>query len=103
MAKPQKRKRKRTIPHIFGNNGLDELLLQLLDDSDPRLRMYVYRMHDDEAIVPAIFVGAPFCDLFSWLRDEHGGGAFQIIIRRGKGMELSGIVCIGAPPVRGVH
>ncbi|HWY16018.1 MAG TPA: hypothetical protein VNX86_12845 [Rhizomicrobium sp.] len=100
MTKPQKRKRNRTIPHIFGNSRLDELLFQLLDDSDPRLRMYVYRMRDDEKVVPAIFVGMPFSDLFDWLRDEHGGGAFHIIIRRGKSMEISGIICIGVPVVR---
>jgi len=62
--------------------------------------MYVYRMRDDEKVVPAIFVGMPFSDLFDWLRDEHGGGAFHIIIRRGKSMEISGIICIGVPVVR---
>jgi hypothetical protein len=35
-----------------------------------------------------------------WLRDEHGGGDFHIIIRRGKRMELSGIICIEAPLAR---
>jgi len=59
MTKPQSANENRTIPPIFGNNRLDELLFQLLDDSDPRLRMYVYRMRDDEKIVPQ-FVGMPF-------------------------------------------
>ena len=98
MKNPPKRRPNRTIPYIFGNNRLDELLLQLLDDNDFRLRAYIYSMNDAEKIFPAIFVGAPFDDLFNWLRDEHGGGDFHVIIRRGKKMELSGIVCIGAPP-----
>jgi hypothetical protein len=100
MKNPPKRKRNRTIPYIFGNNRLDELLLQLLDDSDFRLRAYIYRMNAAGKIFPALFVGAPFSDLLNWLRDEHGGGDFHVIIRRGKKMELSGVVCIGVPPVR---
>ena len=103
MTKPQKLKRNRTVPYIFGNDRLDELLSRLLDDSDLRLRMYVYRMRNDEKILPAIVVGAPFSDLFEWLRDEHGGGTFHVIIRRGKRMELSGIVCIGAPLTRSLR
>jgi hypothetical protein len=63
MKNPAKRKRNRTIPYIFGNNRLDELLFQLLDDNDFRLRSYIYRMHDDHKIFPAIFVGAPFSDI----------------------------------------
>jgi hypothetical protein len=93
-------KRKRSIPYIFGNDRLDELLLQLLDDSDPRLRTYVYRLHGNQKIFPAVYVGAQFPDMFSWLRDTHGGGEFHVIIRRGKTMQLSGIICIGAPPMR---
>lgn len=100
MKNPPKRKRNRTIPHIFGNNRLDESLFKLLFDNDFRLRAYVYRMNNGAKIFPAIFVGAPFSDMFDWLRDEHGGGDFHIIIRRGKTMELSGMVCIGAPPMR---
>jgi hypothetical protein len=93
-------KRKRHIPYIFGNNRLDELTYKLLYDTDPGLRAYVYRMRDDQKIFPAIFIDAPFPDMFNWLRDEHGGGKFHIIIRRGKAMELSGILCIGVPQAR---
>jgi hypothetical protein len=35
--------------------------------------------------------------LIAWPRNEHGGGHFRIIIRRGKRIELSGIVGIGVP------
>ena len=93
-------KRKRNVPYIFGNDRLDELLLQLLDERDPRLRAYVYRLIGEQKVFPAIFIGEPFSDMFSWLRDEHGGGKFHIIIRRAKTMELSGILCIGVPLAR---
>ena len=95
MKPAPKRRRRRTIPYIFGNDRLDELLFQLLDDPDPQLRAYVYRMENDQKVRPALFIGAPFDSLISWLRDEHGGGDFHILIRRGKRMELSGIMCIG--------
>ena len=99
MANPQMRKRKRVIPYVFGNERLHALLDKLLQYRDFRLRAYIYRMRGEEKIVPAIFVGAPFPELFDWLRDEHGGGDFHIIIRRGKEMKLSGIICIGVPLV----
>jgi len=47
--------------------------------------------------MPAQFAGSPFPGLFEWLRDELGGGDFHIMIRRGKRMELSGVISIGAP------
>ena len=94
----QKRKLKRAIPYIFGNNDrLYELFWQLLDDGDPSLRAYVYRIQDMKKILPALFIGEPFNGLVEWLRDEHRGGDFHIMIRRGKRMELSGIICIGIP------
>ena len=99
MKVPQKRKRKRTIPYIFGNDRLDVLFWCLLEDRDPRLRAYVYRMCDDRKD-GALYIGAPFRGLIEWLRDQHNGGDFHIIIRRGKRMELSGIICIGVPLAR---
>ncbi len=97
MKIPRKPKRKRAIPYVFGSNRLDELLWRLLDDTDDRLRAYVYRMGKTQKLVPAIYVGPPFPDLCEWLRDAHGGGDFHVIIRRNKTMQLSGIVGIGAP------
>ena len=94
------RKRIRVVPYVFGNDRLDELLWSLLDDGDPQLRAYVYRMEDDRKITPALFNKAPYHGLIDWLRDEHRGGHFHIIIRRGKRMELSGIICIGVPLAR---
>jgi hypothetical protein len=101
MRTSQKRNRKRAIPYIFGpNDRLHELFWQLLDDGDPSLRAYVYRVRGTEKDLPALFTGEPFNGLAEWLRDEHKGGNFHIIIRRGKRMELSGIICIGTPPVQ---
>ena len=92
----QPRKRKRVMPRIFGNDRLEELLWCLLDDPDPLLRTYVYRIHDDRKD-DALYIGPPFHSLIAWLRDEHNGGKFYIIIRRAKCMELSGIISIGVP------
>jgi len=103
MKTSKERQRKRTIPHVFGNDRLEELLWNLLDDRDPQLRAYVYRIHDDRKddalYIGPPYIGPPFHSLIAWLRDEHGGGKFQIIIRRGKRIELSGIIGIAAPIV----
>jgi len=102
MKTLQKHKRKRTTPYVFSNDRLDELLWNLLDDGDPKLRAYVYRLRDGRKATPALFIGAPFNGLIEWLRADHNGGHFHIIIRRGKRMELSGIICIGVPLARQV-
>jgi hypothetical protein len=97
MKNRQKHQRKRSLLYIFGNDRLDELLWQLLDDCDPNLRAYVYRLDGMIKRTPALFIGVPHNGLIEWLRDDHNGGDFHIIIRRGKCMALSGIICIGAP------
>ena len=90
-------KRIRRIPYIFGNDHLDDKLCTLLNQRDYRLRMYVYRMQDNRRITPAFLICRPFPDLLECLRDEYHGGDFALIIRRGKMIELSGIVRIGSP------
>jgi hypothetical protein len=95
----QPRKRKRVMPYIFGNDRFEELFWGLLDDPDPLLRAYVYRIRGDLKD-DALYIGPPFHRLTEWLRNEHNGGHFHIIIRRGKCMELSGIICIGVPLAR---
>jgi len=101
QQEPKKHRRKskkiRRIPYIFGNDRLDEKLFNLLDEHDPQVRMYVYRMEDTRKIAPAILICAPFPDLLEHLRDEYYGGEFALIIRRGKIIELSGIVSIASP------
>ncbi len=90
-------KRPRYPPHIFANDRLDERLWQLLDDGDPALRMYVYRWTGDRKNLPALLTSAPFPWLMDVLCDKHRGGDFYIMIRRGKKMELSGIISIELP------
>lgn len=85
---------KRTMPYIFDNDRLDQLLSRLLSDQDYRLCAYVYRMQNGEKVTPALFRGAPYPNLLDWLRDSHNGGEFHIIIRRARRMELSGVISI---------
>jgi len=39
-----------------------------------------------------------FPNTLDYLRDQFGGGAFNIIVRRGETMELSELVYIAPPP-----
>lgn len=89
--------RQREIPDIFASVRMEETLLRLLDDSDARLRLYVYRLRDGKKVTPALINGYPFESLFEYLRDHYGGGRYCIIIRRGRQMELSGSIAIEAP------
>jgi len=60
--------------------------------------MYVYRMQNNRKITPAFLICRPFPGLLDHLRDEYHGGEFALIIRRGKTIELSGVVSIAPPP-----
>jgi hypothetical protein len=83
--------------YIFDSDRLDERFWQLLDEADPRDRLYVYRVVDGKPARPALLVGQPFPDLMGILRDEHQGGEFEIMIRRGERMLLSGVISIEVP------
>jgi hypothetical protein len=89
--------RQREIPDIFASDRMDQSLDLLLGDSDPRLRLYVYRIRDGRKVTPALVSGYPFEGLFDYLRDRFGSGRYWIMIRRGREMELSGAICIEAP------
>ena len=80
--------------YIFDNLHLDQRLWQLLDEADCRNRLYVYRVIDGKPARPALLIGQPFPDLLDVLRDQHGGGEFEIMIRRGDRMLLSGVIVI---------
>ena len=90
----KRRKRRRTIPFIFDHPRLEALLWRLLDDPDPTLRAYLYRVNNGIRLPPALCKCKPFAQLPERLRDRYGGGDFHIIIRRGSRMELSGIIGI---------
>jgi hypothetical protein len=83
---------------IFADDDLHERFYQLLEGVDERDRMYVYRLRNGSAIRPAIMKGRPFPELLNVLRDEHGGGEFRVMIRRGETLLLSGRIGVGAPP-----
>jgi hypothetical protein len=82
---------------IYSNDRLYELFSRLLDEPDERDRLYVYRVVEGKTQKPALLKTVPFSGLESHLRDEHGGGEFQIMIRRGEKMLLAGAVAIASP------
>ncbi len=87
---------------IFANERLENRLWEILERSDPRDRVYVYRLdEEDRPRFPALFKGEPFPDLMEYLRDEHGGGEFRIMIRRSDKMILAGRIGVGPPPRSG--
>ena len=86
-----------TIRDIPSNDRLDELLWQILDERHPKDRLYVNRIENGKAIRPTLYKGGTFPDLLEFLRDEHGGGRFRIMIRRGETMLLSGAISIASP------
>lgn len=82
---------------LFDDDHLYERLLALLDSTDPRDRLYVYRLRGGRKLTPALYKDFPFSDLLNWLRDEHGGGQFALMIRRGETMLLAGSVSVITP------
>ncbi len=69
---------------------------------DPDDVAYVYRVDADGAVVKPYFLKCtPTNDLPEMLRDDYGGGAFRILVRRCKKMILSGTFDIEPlPPPR---
>ena len=87
------------IRDIFSNDRLSERLWQSLEEYHPQDRVYVYRIENGRPVRPALYKGETFPDLMEYLGDKHGGGDFQIMIRRGEKMILSGRIGI-EPPLR---
>ena len=85
------------MAEIFSNDRLAEKFLQILDNGDPRDRLYVYRVQDGKLMKPAVLNGTPFRDLLEHLRDELGGGAFKLLIRRSDQMIFAGTISIASP------
>ena len=79
---------------IFADDRLHDRFWQLLECVDEHDRIYVYRLRDGKPIRPAIYKGTPFRELLEFLRDDHGGGEFQVMIRRGEQMLLTGAIAI---------
>ena len=70
----------------------------LIDAPNCRDRMYVYRIVNGEPVKPALFSGDPFSWIENYLRDDHKGGEFLIMIRRGGKMLLTGSISIEPLP-----
>ena len=75
-----------------------ELLWSILDQEYDDAVAYVYRLGPDEnPIRPYLLKCAASPDLPETLRDDYGGGDFQVMIRRRRKMIFSGTISIGIP------
>jgi hypothetical protein len=92
----------RRLQDIAANDRLAERFWQLLDGQGARDRLYVYRIDLELPEQPPepIYKGEPFPGLMDFLRDEHGGGEFKVMFRRGRTMLLVGVIGVGEPPGR---
>jgi hypothetical protein len=94
------------VRDIFSDNNpkdrLDEQFFNCLESNDDRDRLYVYRLLDNEMEKPAMLKGLtlPCSNLLEFLRDEHGGGEFLVMFRRGDKMLLTGRIAIAGPRLR---
>ena len=84
-------------------DAMDRLVL-ILDRADEDATMYVYRQDAKGKIIhPFLLKCVPWPDLMTTLRDEHGGGCFRIMIRKGRTMIFSGELSIVEEfPFRGI-
>lgn len=82
---------------IFNDDELMGTFFYLIENAEEQDRCYVYRIKDGVPLRPSIVKGAPYPRLFDDLRDKHGGGDFQVMIRRGETMLLAGKLCIATP------
>ncbi|MFQ5564681.1 MAG: hypothetical protein ACE5FO_14060 [Parvularculaceae bacterium] len=82
---------------IFEDHDLMARFFNLLECTNPRDRCYVYRVKDGEPLRPAVLICIPYPALIEDLCHEHGGGDFQVMIRRGSTMILSGLLRMAEP------
>jgi hypothetical protein len=85
---------------IFSNRPnvrLERLYFELMDSTDPRVRLYVYRQKNGQLVKPYIYRGPPISELESYLQREFDGGEFCIMVRRGETMLLNGGLLIHPP------
>ncbi len=82
---------------IFDDNRLTQRFFEIIESGDDRLRCYVYRVENGKPQRPALIKGVPYPALFDDLRDLHGGGDFQVMIRRGERMILAGLLRVAEP------
>ena len=79
-----------------------DILWEKLEESDGMSTAYVYRLDaQDKPQKPYLLRCGAWPGLPATLRDEHGGGSFLIMIRRGRKMVFTGTVSIEAAHVKG--
>lgn len=82
------------------NDFLDtwDRLWTCLEEADGASVAYVYRLDaSGNTQKPYLLRYPAWPTLPSILRDEHGGGDFKILIRRGRKMVFSGKISVGVP------
>jgi hypothetical protein len=82
---------------IYSSDRLEGRLLRLLDEQNPRDRVYVYRLDGERKIKPAVFKGRPFPELEDYLSAKYDGGDFYLMIRRGTTLQIAGTIRLATP------
>jgi hypothetical protein len=85
---------------IFDDDRLCHRFFEIIEEADDRLTCYVYRVKDGDPVRPALLKCSPYPALFDDLRDLHGGGEFQVMVRRGETMLIAGLLRIAEPIAR---
>ena len=82
---------------ILEDDHLASLFFHLIEGPHRRDRCCVYCVKDGKPQRPALLKCRPYPALLDDLRDKYGGGDFQVMIRRGSTMLLSGLLLIAEP------
>jgi hypothetical protein len=71
---------------------------EILYEADDATVVYIYRLdRNGKPIKPCLGRFIAWGGLPAMPRDEHGGGKFKILVRKGRTMVLSGFISIGVP------
>ena len=75
-------------------DAMDRLMSVLLREH-PAAVVYVYRLgRDRRRIRPHLMKSAARIEVLEILRDEHGGGEFNVLVREGRTMVCSGNILV---------
>jgi hypothetical protein len=74
-------------------------LWMVLATNDAESVVYVYRLNSyGKPIKPCLLKTRVWMELPDMLRDQHGGGHFKLLIRKGRTMIFSGEIAIASDP-----
>ncbi len=86
-------------PLEYAVNDVWDRLYEILLNSIGDETVYVYRLDEHGVpVTPFLLKCSAEPDLPSVLKQQFGGGAFRLLIRRGKVLIFSGGICIADPP-----